>query len=256
MHQLVQILIGACYLLSHLRIMVLTVKHTRRIMETELEQLSQGNSNSNISQPEDDSLSGDEMFMTTMDEPVSHDAMDGDHTHQADDIVTTMDDGSGMEYMATVGQPESLSELSDAQVAGLAAFATVWAAISLVIFAVSVVALWRIFSKAGQAGWKSLVPLYNAYVLLQIVGRPGWWLLLLFIPLVNIVIALLVSLDLAKVFGRSQIFGVVALFLFSLVGYCILAFSGDKYLGPDQSSQPAEPTPDPDSSPDTAAPAV
>ena len=70
------------------------------------------------------------------------------------------------------------------------------------------------------------------YVMLKIVGRPDWWLLLYFIPLANIVVSIIVSIDLARSFGKSDVFGVVGLFLFSLVGYCMLAFGKDKYIGP------------------------
>ena len=47
--------------------------------------------------------------------------------------------------------------------------------------------------KAGQPGWAGLIPIYNLYILLQIAGRPGWWILLCLIPPVNIVIAALVA---------------------------------------------------------------
>lgn len=102
----------------------------------------------------------------------------------------------------------------------------------LVFAAVIVVAMWKVFEKAGQAGWKAIVPIYNAYVLLQIVGRPGWWLLLYFIPLVNIVVTVLVAVDLAKSFGKSEVFGIIALWLFSFVGYLMLGFGDATYIGP------------------------
>ena len=87
-------------------------------------------------------------------------------------------------------------------------------------------------AKAGQPGWAILVPIYNAYILLQIAGRPGWWLLLYFIPVVNIAIAIIVAMDVAKAFGQSAVFGIVLLFLLSGVGYLILGFGSARYLGP------------------------
>ena len=51
---------------------------------------------------------------------------------------------------------------------------------------------WVVYTKAGQEGWKSLIPIYNLYILLKIVGRPGWWLLLYLVPFVNIVIWIIV----------------------------------------------------------------
>jgi membrane protein YqaA with SNARE-associated domain len=64
--------------------------------------------------------------------------------------------------------------------------------IGLLFVLVAVAAMWKVFTKAGQPGWAAIVPFYNTYVLLKIVGRPGWWLLLLFIPLVNIAILIIV----------------------------------------------------------------
>jgi hypothetical protein len=90
----------------------------------------------------------------------------------------------------------------------------------------------RIFRKAGVDSWKAFVPIYNVYLLLKIVGRPGWWLLLLFIPIVSLVIFIVLAFDLAKAFGKSNLFAIVALILFPLVGFAILAFGSDVYRGP------------------------
>ena len=95
-----------------------------------------------------------------------------------------------------------------------------------------VVALWKIFVKAGEAGWKSLIPFYNTYTLLRIAGRSGWWLLLLGIPIVNFVLLIVVALDLAKHFGKSTVFAIFGLMLFPYVGSLMLAFGEAKYVGP------------------------
>lgn len=105
----------------------------------------------------------------------------------------------------------------------------VWSWIWLAFAVLVVVGMWKTFVKAGKPGWAALIPFYNFYLLLKIAGRPGWWLLLLFVPFVNIVILLLVALDVAKAFGKSTLFGVVALFLFSAVGYLMLGFGDAKY---------------------------
>ncbi|HUD11053.1 MAG TPA: DUF5684 domain-containing protein [Candidatus Saccharimonadia bacterium] len=75
-----------------------------------------------------------------------------------------------------------------------------------------------------------MVPFYSTYVLLKIVRPPGWWLILFFIPIVNIVIGVMVLLDLAKVFGRSNVFAVFGLIFFGIVGYSMLAFGRDRYV--------------------------
>jgi hypothetical protein len=50
-----------------------------------------------------------------------------------------------------------------------------------------IAAMWKVFIKAGRPGWAAIVPIYNLIVLLQVAGKPVWWVLLLLIPLVNIV---------------------------------------------------------------------
>jgi hypothetical protein len=104
----------------------------------------------------------------------------------------------------------------------------VW--LALVVFGVAV--MWRTFTKAGQPGWASIVPIYNLYVLMKIAGRPGWWLLLMLVPFVNIIMMLIVSIDIAKAFGKETAFGVFGLWMFSIIGYAILAFSNVKYVAP------------------------
>ncbi len=91
--------------------------------------------------------------------------------------------------------------------------------------------LWRIFVKAGKPGWAAIVPIYNMLVEFEIVGRPWWWLLLMFVPVVNVVIGVIVLLDLAKVFGKGTGFGLGLIFL-AFIFIPILAFGDDQYLGP------------------------
>jgi hypothetical protein len=104
--------------------------------------------------------------------------------------------------------------------------------VCLGIAVVFIVGLWKVFVKAGQPGWAALVPIYNTYILVKIAGRPGWWLLLFLVPLVNIAIAIVVSIDIAKAFGQSAVFGLLLLFLLSGIGYLVLGFGDYRYIGP------------------------
>ena len=115
---------------------------------------------------------------------------------------------------------------------GLAAIGGMMLLFWLAIVVVAIVGMWKVFTKAGQPGWAVLVPFYNIYVMTQIAGRPGWWLLLFFIPFVNIAIAIVLAIDIAKAFGQSAEFGVVLLFLLSIVGYLILGFGNYQYRKP------------------------
>ena len=102
--------------------------------------------------------------------------------------------------------------------------------IELAIAVLMIASLWKVFSKAGQPGWASIVPIYNAYVLLKIAGKPGWWLLLFFIPFVNLVIAILAVVGLAKNFGKGGGY-VIGLILLPIIFYPMLAFGDAQYQG-------------------------
>jgi hypothetical protein len=89
---------------------------------------------------------------------------------------------------------------------------------------------WKLFEKAGVAGWKCLIPIYNMYLLFLIAGKPGWWLILMLIPLVSIVVYLLAMLSLAGRFSKGPVYG-VGLFLLPFIFFPLLAFDGSEYSG-------------------------
>ncbi|MEU7528625.1 DUF5684 domain-containing protein [Saccharothrix sp. NPDC042600] len=104
--------------------------------------------------------------------------------------------------------------------------------ISIAIAVFIIAAMWKVFAKAGQPGWAAIIPIYNIYVLLKVAGRPGWWLILMIIPLVNLIVSIIVSLDVAKSFGKSGAFGFFGLWLFGFIGYPVLGFGSARYQGP------------------------
>lgn len=120
---------------------------------------------------------------------------------------------------------------SDPSSAASAAVAIVIGLFYLAMIAVMVAAYWKIFTKAGKPGWAALIPIYNAIVLLEIVGRPIWWIVLLLIPFVNVVVGILLCVDLAKSFGRSTAFALGLIFLTPIFAL-ILGFGDAKYQGP------------------------
>jgi len=103
--------------------------------------------------------------------------------------------------------------------------------IQLAIVAFFLAVMWKIFEKAGKPGWAAIIPIYNIIVLLEIVGRPVWWIVLLLIPIVNIVVGFLLALDLSRSFGHDLAFA-LGLFFLGFVFYPILAFGSDTYRGP------------------------
>jgi ABC-type sulfate transport system permease subunit len=115
---------------------------------------------------------------------------------------------------------------------GAAAGGVVSGLCGIVIAVVMIVSLWMIFQKAGKPGWAAIVPIYNAIVLLEVVGRPTWWVILLyFVPFVNLIIGIIVIFDLAKSFGKGGGFG-VGLLLLPFIFYPVLAFGDAEYQGP------------------------
>ncbi len=121
------------------------------------------------------------------------------------------------------------SDVVTISVEGDASISPIFFVIWVAVLAVAIIALWKVFEKAGREGWKSIIPIYNTYVMFQIAGRPGWWLLLMFIPFVNIAVSLILAMDMAKAFGKSSAFGFFGLWLFSFVGYLMLAFGDAEY---------------------------
>jgi hypothetical protein len=113
---------------------------------------------------------------------------------------------------------------------GTTGTASVLVVVYVVLVVFELVAGWRVFSKAGKPGWAIIIPIYNLYVLLKIVGRSGWWILLMLIPIVNILISLIIGLDLAKAFGKGVGFG-LGLFFLGPIFYPILAFGSARYQG-------------------------
>jgi hypothetical protein len=101
--------------------------------------------------------------------------------------------------------------------------------IALVAFEIA--GMWTVFTKAGRPGWGATIPFYNAYLYLEIAGRPGWWLLLFFTPLLNFVIAVVIALDVAKAFGKTTGFG-IGLCLPSFIFIPILGFGSSVYTKP------------------------
>jgi Family of unknown function (DUF5684) len=100
-------------------------------------------------------------------------------------------------------------------------------------FALILVAGWKAYAKAGQPGWLAVIPIVNIFGLLKIVHKPLWWFLLLFIPLVNVVVIILIMNALAKAFGRGVGFMLLLIFL-TPIAYLILGFGSDRYqLQPD-----------------------
>lgn len=128
-------------------------------------------------------------------------------------------------------------------------------AVVFVWYVLQVIAYWRIFAKAGEPGWKSLIPVYNDYVMFKIVWQPKFFWVTLLVSFVSSFLfnygepgSALVTVSyllffvaaafevvciykLSKAFGHGVPFA-VGLFFLAPIFRLILAFSGDTYQGP------------------------
>ena len=102
--------------------------------------------------------------------------------------------------------------------------------IYLAVLVLVLVGGWKIFVKAGKPGWGMIIPIYNSILILEIAGRPLWWIVLMFIPIVNIVVSIIVYIDVAKNFGKDVGFGIGLVFL-PFIFVPILGFGDAVYEG-------------------------
>jgi len=98
----------------------------------------------------------------------------------------------------------------------------------LAFIVVVIAGMWKTFQKAGEPGWGAIVPIYNTYLLLKIAGRPGWWLVLFLIPVINFIISIIVSIDIANNFGKGTGYGLGLGFL-PFIFYPMLGFGDASY---------------------------
>lgn len=108
--------------------------------------------------------------------------------------------------------------------------AIIWA-VTLALCVVSLIASAKIFSKAGIAGWKVIVPFYSNYLQYKLVFGNGWLFLLNLIPFVGYVMPCVLEFKLAKAFGKSTGFAILSLF-FSPITRLMLGFGDCEYIGP------------------------
>jgi hypothetical protein len=102
--------------------------------------------------------------------------------------------------------------------------------IGLCVAVLVIASVWKVFTKAGKPGWAAIIPIYNLIVMLEIAGKPLWWIILFIIPLVNLVAAFLTYTSLAERFGKGTGFG-IGLMLLGPIFFPILGFGSAQYQG-------------------------
>lgn len=115
----------------------------------------------------------------------------------------------------------------------LSLFEIIFIAILLIIAFVmvlfTVVGLWGVFNKAGQSGWKVLIPIYNMVILLRIIEEKSYKVLFFFIPIYNLIFMYQICLKLCHAFGKGKRFA-AGLFFLPFVFYLLLGFGDSECL--------------------------
>src|ERR1700761_4788302 len=112
-----------------------------------------------------------------------------------------------------------------------ALFGGVFFIIIMAVVLLMVIGWWKIFTKAGKPGWAAIVPIYNIIILTEIVGRPTWWVFIYYLGCTTIIGHIILSLDLARSFGKDVGFG-VGLIILPWIFYPMLGFGSAQYIGP------------------------
>ena len=144
------------------------------------------------------------------------------------EFSTLNDTLSNIDLNSTYGMDMSSQNVWDSSFFGVGFAITLF--ISILIMAFFIFVYWIIFTKAGEEGWKSLIPIYNVYILYKITWGNGLIFLLLLVPFVNFIVGILTINKLSKCFGHGLGFTLGLLFL-PIIFLPLLAFGDSRYEG-------------------------
>lgn len=122
---------------------------------------------------------------------------------------------------------------------GLLALLGAYLVFVLVIAVIMLITMWKINTKAGQPGWAIFIPIYSIYIQTKVLQRPNYWIwlyiggiitsIILIGYIVIIVLAIMDTIRLAKVFGKGDGF-MVGLLLLPIIFFPMLAFGDAQYV--------------------------
>lgn len=105
---------------------------------------------------------------------------------------------------------------------------TGWLIFILILNTIHFIGTWKLYSKAGKKSWKAAVPVYNAIILMDIIKRPRWWVFLLFIPVVNIMILVVIWVETIRIFGKNS--NIQTLLVLVTLGFYIMHINYSKKI--------------------------
>ena len=103
--------------------------------------------------------------------------------------------------------------------------------IYLLVFGLTIAGMWKVFEKTGQAGWKSIIPIYNMVILTRIIKKPWWWALLMLIPYIGVIWSIWATNLLSKSFGKDFLY-TIGLVILPFIFYPLLGFGKAPYSEP------------------------
>ena len=80
---------------------------------------------------------------------------------------------------------------------------SLWFVFFLAVQVIHFLGTWKLYESAGRKRWEAAIPVYNAIVLMKIIGRPTWWTLLLFIPIINLIMFPVIWVETIRSFGKK-----------------------------------------------------
>ncbi len=81
---------------------------------------------------------------------------------------------------------------------------TEWFIFFLILQVIHFLGTWKLYVKAGRKAWEAIIPVYNAVVLMKIINRPWWWVILLFIPVINVIMLPVIWVETIRSFGKNS----------------------------------------------------
>ena len=119
-----------------------------------------------------------------------------------------------------------------------------WFIFFLLVQVVHFIGTWKLYVSAGRKSWEAAIPVYNAIVLLKIIGRPSWWTILLFLPIINLIVFPVIWVETLRSLGKNstldKVLGVATFGLY--IAY--ISYTQKLNYTPDRSTEPVNKTAD------------
>ncbi len=115
---------------------------------------------------------------------------------------------------------------------------TEWILFFFALQGVHFLGTWKLYKAAGFQAWQAAVPIYNAFILMKIIKRPAWWVILLFIPTINLILFGVIWVETLRSFGKNSAKDTALVLLtFGLYIYTVNYSANPKHQ-PDRSLRP------------------